>query len=240
MVIHYITEAVWPSIEVSIDHFAGSRPGNGPTKLTAGINFQIILGAACYLEGILESILRALLEHRRKIFFDSEQLDFAKRKSNNQFFNRLHTDLAARVGRSTGIAGYRETFELVTGYSFDDLSGLKPLLEALSVLFHFRNVLGHGREVAAKRVSRGNSALEDDFGGSYRKVEDYLFKKKLLKHRFVDRHSEYLFLGSDIADHFWGLAKKTPIALVGSLPTVEADVCSKALEIIRLAASPTP
>ncbi|HEX3374413.1 MAG TPA: hypothetical protein VHS13_09395 [Edaphobacter sp.] len=130
-------------------------------------------------------------------------------------------------------------FELLTGNGINELAKVKPLLEGITVLFHFRNVLGHGREVSATRFHSQISSQSEEFNGTYRKVEDYLLKTKLLKHRFVDVHSEYLFLGSEIADHFWNLVKQVPQAVVDSLSAPEAEVCSKVLEEQRSAGART-
>lgn len=68
----------------------------------------------------------------------------------------------------------------------------------------------------------------EDFSGSYKKVENYLQKKKLLPHKFVEAHSEYLFLSDSIADHFFELAKALPKAIMSSLPKKEQTACRKA------------
>jgi hypothetical protein len=83
--------------------------------------------------------------------------------------------------------------------------------------------------VAALQGKPGRSGAQ-----SRSKVEDYLLKTKLLKHRFLDVHSEYLFLGSEIADHFWNIAKQVPQAIVDSLSGPEAEVCAEVLHEQRL------
>jgi hypothetical protein len=72
--------------------------------------------------------------------------------------------------------------------------------------------------------------FKEEFTGSYRIVEDYLGKKQLLSREFVDAHSEFLYLASDIADHFWHLAQALPNAAIASLPDAERDACRLAIE----------
>jgi hypothetical protein len=89
--------------------------------------------------------------------------------------------------------------QCLTGYpdrlSFTDILGHYPHWEGITTLFHFRNVLAHGRQVSAVRTLIGQVSNEDgtiqdrfsdEFGGSYRKVEDYLRKQKLISASFVD------------------------------------------------------
>lgn len=100
------------------------------------------------------------------------------------------------------------------------------------MLFNFRNVLGHGREVLARHVAGAavSGGFREDFSGSYRVVEDYLRKEKLVTRRFVQAHSEFVFLSDPIADHFFGLATSLPEAVLSSLPEEEEGPCRKALE----------
>ena len=123
-------------------------------------------------------------------------------------------------------------FALIAGQRLSDLMGVKPLWEGITVLFNFRNVLGHGREVSARQYAGGfiPGGFKEEFTGSYRVVEDYLRKKHLLSRKFVDAHSEFLYLASDIADHFWQLARALPNAAIASLPDGERDACRLALE----------
>ena len=235
MLIRTITEAIWPCIEASVDHFTASRNDAVPQFVRAGTNFSIILGSACYLEGTLETLLHALLEHRRSVFSNVEISDFETRRSMNIFYMRLEDDLSARIARSLGAEGYNDMFELLMGTPLHELGGMKPLWEPTTVLFNFRNVLGHGRQVCARQFSGGAvpGGFSEEFSGSYRRVEDYLRKVGLLKGRFPDGASEYLFLTDDIADHFWGMAKRIPAAVISSLPKEQSETCTQAFEKIR-------
>ncbi|OGL45479.1 MAG: hypothetical protein A2161_14790 [Candidatus Schekmanbacteria bacterium RBG_13_48_7] len=64
-------------------------------------------------------------------------------------------------------------------------------------------------------------------------MEDYLRKVGLLKGCFPDGASEYMFLTDNIADHFWGMAKQVPAAVISSLPKGLSEVCTKVFEAVR-------
>lgn len=226
------TESIWPCIAPAVDHLAALREETVPHLVRAGINFVIILGAACYLEGVFETLLRALLECRRAIFSEVEIPDLQTRRSMNVFYGRLEDDLSNRIGRSVGAAGYNEMFDLLTGVHLSDLEKIKPTWEGITVLFNFRNVLGHGREVSARHFSGFfiEGGEREEFSGSYRKVEDYLKKVGLLDRRFVEAHSEFVFLGNEIADHFWTIARQAPDAVIESLSESEAEACRRLME----------
>lgn len=235
MLIRIITEAIWPCIEASLDHFTASRAVGPSPAVRAGVNFSIVLGSACYLEGTLETLLHALLEHRRGVYSNVEIPDFETRRSMNVFYNRFEDDLSARIARSLGAEGYDDMFELLTGAPLHDFDAVKPLWEPTTVLFNFRNVLGHGRQVHARQFTGGAvpGGFREEFSGSYRRVEDYLRKVGLLQDRFPDAHSEYIFLKDNIADHFWTTAKQIPAAVISSLPKGQSEACAKALEAVR-------
>jgi len=235
MLIRIITEAIWPCIEASVNYFVASRTDAMAHTVRAGTNFSIILGSACYLEGTLETLLHALLEYRGSVYGKVDIPDFETRRSMNIFYSRLEDDLSARIARSLGAEGYDDMFELLIGTPLHALHDVKPLWEPMTVLFNFRNVLGHGRQVRARQFSGGAvpGGFREEFSGSYRRVEDYLRKVGLLKGHFPDGASEYVFLTNDIADHFWGMAKQVPAAVISSLAKVQSKVCAKAFEAVR-------
>jgi hypothetical protein len=230
-----ITEAIWPCIERSVDYLVGIRNEKLSPHVRSGINFSIVLGSACYLEGVIETLLRALLAHRRSVFNAVDISDFETRRSMNVFYNRLEEDLSTRIARSLGAEGYNEIFELFAGIRLSNLDAMKPLWEAVTVLFNFRNVLGHGRQVTARQFDGTlvEGGLKEDFSGSYRRVEDYLRKNGLLNRRFIDASSEYIFLSDNIANHFWAIAKDVPGAVIRSLPSEESEMCASILKDVR-------
>jgi len=226
------TEAIWPSIKVTLEYLVSKRQEPVPDLVRAGLNFSIVLGSACYLEGILEALLKATLDCRRAEFNQTEIEDFESRRAVNVYYSRLEEDLSQRIGHCIGAQAYDEVFNLLAGQPLSQTKEVVPLWEGVTVLFNFRNVLGHGREVFARHFAGGAvvGGFKEEFAGGYRKVEDYLRKQGLLSRRFVDAHSEYLFLSDPIADHFWGLAKALPTAILCSLPPAEQNACLKVLE----------
>jgi hypothetical protein len=214
-----------------MDHLVAQRKERVPDLVASGLNFSIVLGSACYVEGVLEALLRALLTCRRTEFNRIEIDEFDTRRAVNGYYERLEDEIARSIGRAVGASGYDEMFSLVAGRRLSQIKDVAPLWEGITVLFNFRNVLGHGREISARHFAGGAvpGGFKEEFSGSYRVVEDYLRKKKLLTRRFVEAHSDYVFLSAPIADHFWDLARALPKAVVSSLPRREKDRCRKSL-----------
>jgi hypothetical protein len=192
------------------------RKGVMPPQVRAGINFSIILGSACYLEGVLEAGLKAFLVQRRMLYNQLETKEFETRRSMNLFYNRIDEDLERRIRSALGASGYDEMFELLIGERLSKLAHVAPIWEGITVLFQLRNVLGHGREVTAQQIV-SVTPIEEVFSGGYRRAEDYLRKRKLLGKKFIEAHSDYIFLSDAVADHFWKLAKQAPKAISKSL-----------------------
>lgn len=225
-----LRNAIWPCIKDSTEHLRRYRDAGAPTEVVPGLNFSIILGSACLLEGVLEASLRALLELRRSTYSTLEIPDFETRRSMNTYYSRLEEDLDARIGRSLGAAGYDDLFMLVAGERLSQMKHVAPCWESITTLFNFRNVLGHGRQISARRRAArteypdegGFHVLSwiDEFSGSYRVVESYLKKRKLLSSSFVDGSAPYLYLTNAVADHFLdvalGVAKTISESLTGA------------------------
>jgi hypothetical protein len=233
MLIITFTEAVWPCIAAAMDYIAEGRKDHVPDLVKSGLNFSILLGSACFVEGVLEALLREILNCRRVDYNRIPQVDdLATRGPVNSYYNRLEEELSRNIGRTLGSSGYDEMFALLTGRRLSRLSKVEPFWEGVTILFNFRNVLGHGREVSAKHFQGGLTpgGFREEFSGSYKKVEDYLHKKKLLARRFVEAHSEFLFLTTPIADHFWELARALPEAVMSSLAPGEEAACRKMFE----------
>lgn len=130
------------------------------------------------------------------------------RKTTNTLFNALEEDVDQRISRATGIDAYDDLFRLVTGSQLSRRDSLKPIWEGMYVLFQFRNVLAHGREISAARLSAYwiKEPWLDQFTGGYKRAEEYLVKRKLISKGFWDSDSEHLFFSDDVADHFWCLS----------------------------------
>jgi hypothetical protein len=228
MLIYNFTETLWPCLKSTLGYLTEKRNELAPEyTIRAGMNFCIILGSACFIEGILEAYLRAILRSRRLEFNRIEIPELELRRALNTYYHRIEHDLAERIGRSLGAQGYDEMVELLVGTRLSQLGKVAPLWEDITVLFNFRNVLAHGREVSARQF-RGATVpdgFKEEFSGSYKKVEGYLQKKGLLSSRFVEAHNEYLFFADAVADHFRQLALALPDAFANSLPALERTAC---------------
>ena len=109
MRITIFTEAIWPRIEATIDHLGDHRKEPLPDLVRSGLNFSIVLGSACYVEGVLETLLRAILQCRRSEYNSVDIQDLDLRRAMNTFFNRIETELAGgdRAGdRRRGVRRY--------------------------------------------------------------------------------------------------------------------------------------
>src|SRR4051794_20360070 len=106
MRIGIFTETIWPCIEVSVNHLCDTRNESLSDLVRSGLNFSIVLGSACYLEGVLETVLRAILQCRRAEYDQVHIQDFDLRRAMNIFFNRIEEELSIEIGRATGTAGY--------------------------------------------------------------------------------------------------------------------------------------
>ena len=229
MQITIYTETIWPSIHAALNHLQQQRVDNLSQQVAAGINFSIILGSACYLEGVLETGLKAILSHQSANKGKIEELE--KRRSFNLFYNGLIEDIERRISNATGTDGYDPIFMLLVGKKLSQLKTVVPLWEGITVLFQVRNVLGHGRAVTAQKIDAYwvREGEDERFSGGYRRAEDYLRKKKLVHKRFFEAHSDYLFLSDAVADHFWKLAQVTPVAIAESLDGEAAAIFKRAV-----------
>jgi len=226
---YYIfSETIWPSIRPALEHVQKSRRSIAAPDIHAGMNFCIILGSACYLEGMLEAGLKALLWLRREVYNRTQSPNLEIRRSMNLWFTRMENDLESRICSAVGAAGYDEMLELLCGEPLKGLRKVAPLWEGITVLFQLRNVLGHGREVKAHQIV-SVSPIEEVFRGGYRHAENYLRKRKLIARKFTEAHSDYLFLSDPVADHFFDLVTQVPSAISESLAGKEKQAFDKAI-----------
>src|SRR3990172_4784565 len=117
MLIKTFTEAVWPCIGTTVDYLVKKRSEPISQAVKSGLNFSILLGSACYLEGVFETLLRALLRCRQN---DIQRIKIEAPESRRAiygFYERLEDDLSDRVGHSVGAAAYAEMFRLLAGQS---------------------------------------------------------------------------------------------------------------------------
>ena len=131
------TEPIWPCIKATLDYLVEKREDSVSKLVKSGLNFSIILGSACYAEGVLEALLRALLACRRAEFnrIRIPDDDFETRRAMNFYYARLEDELSRNIGRSVGAKGYDEIFTLLTGLRLSQLKEVKPIWEGATVLF---------------------------------------------------------------------------------------------------------
>ncbi len=200
--------------------------------LKVGINFSIILNSACYIEGVLETGLKALLCQKRNVFNKIlSHPNFYIRKTTNQFFNKLEEDLEGKISRTTGLSNYDDVFNLLIGKRPSKFPAIAPMWEGLKTLFHFRNVISHGKEVSGFLLSAYwiDEPWKESFRGGYKKAEEYFLKNNLVKKRFIESESERMFFSNRVASHFWKLAQDFVKNLSNSLSGEEKKAFDEAV-----------
>ena len=70
-------------------------------------------------------------------------------------------------------------------------------------------VFAHGRECSGRRTKAWwtEGDWKDEFAGGYKLAEDYLYKKKLIRTRFVNAESIEHLITNKVADHFVAQSK---------------------------------
>ena len=192
---------VWPYIESVNEFLITIRKGTKRGEVRSGINYTIILNTACCVEGILEYILKELLFHKNSTLPKSESKDFYK------YYYSIEKEIHDRITKTTGIDNYNYLFKLLTGREVKKIDVLKPHIEGVNVLFELRNVLAHGREIKFESfcIDIANKEYYDSFMGGYKKAEDYLIKKGIIKKRFADCKND-IFFTNNVANYFWKLS----------------------------------
>jgi hypothetical protein len=225
---------IWHHIPASISFLCSQRKAlKRPEKsIRIGLNFSIILNSACFVEGVLEAGLKALLQQRRLVFNKISSIpEFYTRKTINTLFNNIEEELERRISKTTGPSNYDELFKLLIDQKLSEFEKIKPLWESIQVLFQFRNVLAHGKEISAVLVKgpKTQGSWEESFFGGYKKAEEYLVKNKLLKKRYLDRNTEDIFFTDKVADHFKNLARRFIKAISNSLSDNEKSAFDMAV-----------
>ncbi len=148
------TQFVWPCFKSLAEFLRSSRSNGHPASLQVGINHALIFYAACYIEGVLETGLKALVRRRP---------DAAER------------DLDKEVARTIGkIQNYDDLFHQVASQRISDGASVKAIWKGLVVLFQFRNVLAHAREITAVSTWEDGAPKSWDWWGGYKEAEQYL------------------------------------------------------------------
>ncbi len=209
--VQIINQPIWPLLFEHIEFLRTQRKtlSRSEKRSRMGINLSIILTTACVIEGKLESDLKTLIEHRKHVLREIEAKDFYHRRIYNTFINNVEDHLTNQVERVTGIDNFESFFDLLSYKRMPSKYNEYPNWEGVKVLFNFRNVLAHGREVTAQRISAWWLEVDwkDDFSGGYKITENYLLKKKLITKRFIEEDSIDHFFTNKIADHFYSISK---------------------------------
>ncbi|TET47533.1 MAG: hypothetical protein E3J57_04260 [Dehalococcoidia bacterium] len=225
------SQNTWPCIKELIGFLLQSRDNQLTTDLRMGINHAIIFYSACYVEGVMEYVLKTLLSRRRELYNKIDMPEFEIRRTTNTLFNALEEDLEIRISRSTGISTYLDLINLLTGNTISQNPKIGELLEGINILFQFRNVLAHGREISAARLSAYwiKEPWQEIFLGGYKRAEEYLIKIGLLDSGFMDSNKVDLFFTNSIADHFWDLSSDFIARSIDALEDQDKIAVSKAL-----------
>ena len=225
-------EITWPCTRELNQFLSSSRATASTPILHAAINHAIVFYSACYIEGILEAALKRLLRRRREVYNRIDMPEFEVRKTTNTLFKALEMDVEQRISRATGIKAYDELFSLVTETKLSRRRELQPMWEGICTLFQFRNVLAHGREISASRLSAYwlEQPWLDEFAGGYKHAEEYLKKRKLIETGFWDTESPHLFFSDEVADHFWTLAQQFISEIRTSLDPTDRAVFDEMLD----------
>ena len=225
------TQHTWPYIKEFTEFLLHCRNDDHSVPLRMGINHAIVFYSACSIEGVMEAVLKAVLKRRREIYNKIEMPDFDVRKTTNILFNALEEDLEIRISRSTGVEPYRDLLEALTGTAISQNQKVKELWEGVNVLFQFRNVLAHGREISASRLSAYwiKEPWQEKFSGGYKRAEEYLFKVGLLERGFMDSDKRDLYFTYAVADHFWDLAHNFVVRVLDALDAQDKEAVDKAL-----------
>ncbi len=211
MAIHIVIKnTIWEYQKDHIDFLYENRKYLKRKEDRIGINISIVINSACYLEGFLEFQLKLLLENRMKVLKKLNFDDFALRRIKNTFINSIENDFETTISRCTGLQQFDSLIKLFSHK--DEKSTFRdfPNWEGITVLFQLRNVLAHGRQISAKRVSSylTNNTWEDHFYGGYKKAEEYLTKKKFISKKYLDSENiDHLFTNK-VTDHFNKVAKQ--------------------------------
>lgn len=161
-----------------------------PPQVRSGINFSIILCAACFLEGFFERHLVGALDKSVK--------------PTNPLHQRLLEDSRKRARATMGSENYDQMFELVFGKKASALCD-QETWEAIRILFHFRNMLAHGRaiEYTTYWPPGAGGIWQEEFDGNYAKVQTFLLKKGLIEEEHIRQDDNWYYFQDPVADYFW-------------------------------------
>jgi hypothetical protein len=185
--------------------------------VVAGLNYSMIVNSCCLLEGVFESGLSAIWNHKKK---------------NAGSTASLLKESSIRRGR--GLKTYDELFGLITGKRFSVMQNFIAYHEGVKTHFLIRHLLAHGRStIWSHQGSEGSLELRPndenlDFESSYKNVEVYLIKKKLIPHSVTGGIWPNPYLSNEIGDHFAVLAFDAICSIISSLEAEDSEIFIKA------------
>lgn len=193
-----------------IEFSLASREKEENSHMKSALNLNVILSLACFVEGYMEKTSKCILGYYRLLYNEINIPEFELRKPMNRYFGYIESDFFQRISQSNGIENYDRLFKLLLGESFRKKKSFQPTIESIQVLFQLRNVIAHAREVSAYEVRAywTNNMFEENFSGEYKKAEDYLFKKGIIKNRFLEAQNAELFFTDSVADHFYSAVQQ--------------------------------
>lgn len=200
------SDIVFPFLAGHLEFLLEKRRGLKKKDLDyrIGINYSIILHAALLIEGVVEYNLKELLKHRMEILDSVIIPVFYRRRLYNTFIHNCEEHLKNTIEKTTGIEGFERLFLLFSYKRVPVKFSEFKYWEGIKVLFHFRNVLAHSREITAQKIFAwwNEYTEQDDFKGGYKLTEDYILKKKLTNQRFSKTLSHEHLFTNKVADHF--------------------------------------
>lgn len=226
---------IHPYYEILINYLLEQRKEITSVNLRIAINLNIILACACQIEGVLESKTNSIVEFFKEIYGKVDIPVFEVRKPINIFVNSLSDDLKQRISQCMGIDRYDDFFKLLLKKSFKQDDIISEQIESIQVLFQLRNVIAHGRAInASEKITNYELQIGDEFFfGGYKKAEELLLKKGIIKNKFTEAQSEGIFFTDEVADYF----KDITVTFIDSLDgftekcfqDIQADTFTKAL-----------
>lgn len=181
------------------------------------INALLIMSSAVMIEGAISSLLLFYLRGPFSPFKSAiTVLDPVS------LFDERNRALLVKRIRSATWKDYKELFLTVTGKSLSELGGSS--WDAVTHLFSFRNLLGHGEQLEIKGLWKPVEGRElDEVERSKDGLFKYLEKQKFLQKPRFGETIGWSFLADDIADHFAGSARELLSQLSSNVPDTDED-----------------
>lgn len=208
MIVETYKHQIWAYLIDTIEYLLKIEENTITQEVAIGINYSVMLNITCLVEGFTEAKLKELLNFKLGILKEVDRSDFNKRIHYNTFIHSVESDIEQRISRCTGLNNYDFLYELLTDKKLSSYESFKEIWEGLKVLFNFRNVIAHGREVSASRIAPSWIGEQwcEHFNGGYKALETYLAKNKFIEKSFIESQTAKIFFKRNIVEHFWSLA----------------------------------